>query len=63
MSIADQSLPARRAFRIAAPGENALLAIVALSFLLLHILAGLMVQRALPGALPDQTETVIPYGD
>jgi hypothetical protein len=61
MAIAERS--SSNSFRFPAFSENLLLAIVALAFLVLHVLAGTLVQRALPGEPADQKEAIVSYGD
>jgi hypothetical protein len=52
MSIAERSSSTKRFSRVPAPTENVLLAVVALAFLILHVLAGTLVNRALPDDAP-----------
>jgi hypothetical protein len=57
MAIAERS--SSSSFRLPAFGENVLLAIVAFAFLVLHILAGTLVQRALPSEPSEQREAIV----
>jgi hypothetical protein len=52
MSIGERSSSAKRSFRVPAPSENVLLAVVAFAFLILHVLAGTLVHRPLPDDEP-----------
>ncbi len=52
MSIDERSSSTKRSFRVPAPSENVLLAVVAFAFLILHVLAGTLVHRALPDDEP-----------
>jgi hypothetical protein len=59
MAIAERRSTVKRSLNIRAPSENALLATVACAFLLLHILVGVMVHRALPNEPRAPTEEII----
>jgi len=49
MSVIERRSSAR-SFQIPLPGENALIAIIAVGFFVLHVMAGAMLQRAFPAA-------------
>ena len=57
MAIAERS--SSSSFRFPAFSESLLLAIIALAFLVLHVLAGTLVQRALPSEPAEQKETIV----
>ncbi len=64
VSIARRSSSTRRSFRIPALSTNPLLAIVALAFLVFHVLLGTWVHGALPDAPAAQQKASIAfYGD
>jgi hypothetical protein len=52
MLIGERSSSTKRSFRVPAPSENVLLAVVAFAFLILHVLAGTLVHRPLPDDEP-----------
>ena len=64
MSIAKRISTSKRPFRIPAPSENLLLAVVVFAFLIFHFVAGTLVHAALPVQPIDQSkEAVVSYGD
>lgn len=64
MAIAERRSTVKRFLNIRGPSENACLATVACALLLLNIVAGLMVNRALPSEPRASTEKVfVLYGD
>jgi hypothetical protein len=64
LSIAERSSSTGRSLRIPAPGETQRLAIIALAFLVFHVLLGTWVQRALPDApAAPQKGSMAFYGD
>jgi hypothetical protein len=50
MSVIERRPPAKLSFQIPLPSENTLISIVAVAFLILHILAGSMLLNASPTA-------------
>jgi hypothetical protein len=64
VSIAQRSSSTGRSFRIPAPSTNPRLAIIALGFLVFHVLLGTWMHRALPGApAAQQQASTAFYGD
>ena len=64
VSKAQRSSSTGRSFRIPAPSTNPRLAIIALGFLVFHVLLGTWVHRALPGApAAQQQASTAFYGD
>jgi hypothetical protein len=64
LSIAERSSPIERSFRIPAPSTNPRLAIIALAFLVFHVLLGTWMHRALPDApAAQQKASMAFYGD
>ena len=61
MAITERS--SSSSVRFPAFSENGLLAIVALAFLVHYILAGTLVQRALPSETAEQKEAIVSYGN
>lgn len=61
MAIVERS--SSGSFQFPAYSENVLLAIVAFAFLVHYVLAGTLVQRALPGEPADQKEAIVFYSD
>ena len=62
MSIAERISSSKRPFRIPAPSENVMFAIVAFAFLTHHVAAGTLVHAALPDQPIDQSK-MVSYGD
>lgn len=50
MSVTERPSPVKNGFAVPAPSENVLIAIVVFVFLMLHVSAGMLLQRALPAA-------------
>jgi len=48
MSVIERRSPAKSSFQIPLPGENALIAIIAVGFFVLHVMAGVILQNASP---------------
>ena len=48
MTFTERASFTKSSFQIPAPSENALLAIIAGAFLVLHVAAGIILQRSLP---------------
>jgi hypothetical protein len=64
MAIAERRSTIKPSLKVLGPSENAVLAILAGALLLLNILVGVMVHRALPNEPRAQTEEVIvSHGD
>ena len=54
MTFTERTSFTKSSFQMPAPSENALLAIIAGAFLVLHVAAGIILQRSLPA---DSTAT------
>lgn len=64
MSVAERISSSKRPFRIPAPSENVVLAVVTFAFLTLHVVAGTLMHAALPDQPIDQPkEAIVSYGD
>jgi hypothetical protein len=46
MSVIERRSPAKSSFQIPLPGENALIAIIAVGFFVLHVMGGAILQNA-----------------
>jgi hypothetical protein len=63
MSVIERRSPAKLFFQVRLPGENTLVAIIAVAFLVLHVLAGTILLNASPTAPATSQEAPIlsPY--